>query len=76
MPKLNTAKLSILDAKIRVASAVTGFVLVHIAAGLLYTATAPYLGAIAGIIGLALFMAGSRSPARDTISKKSFYLKA
>ena len=43
----------------RLAMAVSGFVLVHLAAYFLYTATAPYLGSVIGILGLLMFVSGS-----------------
>jgi len=63
--------------------AATGFVLVHIAAYFLYTATAPYMGSFIGILGLLLFMLGSSKPlnkakktAKRHVGKKYHYFKA
>jgi len=70
--------LNTLNTRTRLVLAGAGFALVHVAAALLYTASAPYLGALSGLVGLALFMVGSRSPGREkkSVSAKSFYLRA
>lgn len=68
----------------RIAIAVTGFVLVHIAAYFLFTASAPYMGSFLGILGLMLFVLGSSKPARKPLQKNGkkpvgkpyYYLKA
>ena len=63
----------------RLAMAVSGFVLVHLAAYFLYTATAPYLGSVIGILGLLMFVSGSGRPsptrAKKSGGRKYYYLK-
>ena len=63
----------------RLAMAIIGFVLVHIAAYFLFTATAPYMGSFVGIIGMLLFILGSSKPKKPVAKKagkKFYYLKA
>jgi hypothetical protein len=68
----------------RLAIAIIGFVLVHIAAYFLFTATAPYMGSFVGIIGMMLFILGSSKPkkrvpkktTKGKTGKKYYYLKA
>jgi uncharacterized membrane protein len=68
----------------RLLVAITGVVLVHVAAYFLFTATAPYMGSFLGIVGLAMYLSASRQSAKKRTSKaktklpakRYYYLKA
>jgi len=62
----------------RIAIAAAGFVLVHIAAWFLFTASAPYAGSLLGILGLLLFLLGSGKPTQKQMTRgsKHYYFKA
>jgi hypothetical protein len=47
---------------LHVSVTVAGIVLVHIAAWLLYTASAPYMGSGLAILGMGMYAVGSRRP--------------